>query len=297
MKSKVKKEKNLKRRTSVWLERFKHDKKATIVYFVLRLITIAAMIRSIFNQQWEAVFTCWLTLVLFLIPEFVEKNFKVELPTALEIVAFVFVFCAEILGELGCYYVKYSFWDSMLHTVSGFMFAAFGFCLVDILNRNNRFSFKLSPVFMSLVAFCFSMTTGVLWEFFEFLADSILHTDMQKDFIVQGFSSVTLDETASNIAIRLNDIKQTVILHADGSETVIMGGYLDIGIIDTMKDLFVNFVGAVIFSVIGYFYVKDEGNNKIASSFIPVVEDGPTTDPQGHAEAVSDEPSGSANSK
>ncbi len=294
MKNKVKKEKRARTRTSIWLERFKHDKKATIVYFVLRLITIGVLIRSIFNQQWEAVFTCWLTLVLFLIPEFVEKNFKVELPTALEIVAFIFVFCAEILGELGCYYVKYSFWDSMLHTVSGFMFAAFGFCLVDILNRNNRFSFKLSPVFLSLVAFCFSMTTGVLWEFFEFLADSLLHTDMQKDFIVQNISTVTLDQTTSNLAIQLNDITQTVILHADGSETVVMGGYLDIGIIDTMKDLFVNFIGAVIFSVIGYFYVRDEGNNKIASSFIPVVEDGPTTDPLGHTEAVAE---GSADSK
>lgn len=277
MKNKVKKAKKEKK-PSVWIERFKHDKKATIVYFVLRLITIAVLIRSIFNQQWEAVFTCWLTLVLFLIPEFVEKNFKVELPTALEIVAFIFVFCAEILGELGCYYVKYSFWDTMLHTVSGFMFAAFGFCLVDILNRNNRFSFKLSPVFLSLVAFCFSMTTGILWEFFEFLADVVLHTDMQKDFIVQGFSTVTLDESASNIAVQLKDITHTVIHHADGSETLIMGGYLDIGIIDTMKDLFVNFVGAVIFSVIGYFYVKDDGKNKIASSFIPVVEDGPVTD-------------------
>ena len=38
-----------------------------------------------------------------------------------------------------------------------------------------------------------------------------------------------------------------------------LGGYLDIGLLDTMNDLFVNFIGAVVFSVIGYFYVKAGG--------------------------------------
>lgn len=50
-----------------------------------------------------------------------------------------------------------------------------------------------------------------------------------------------------------------------------MGGYLDIGIHDTMKDLFVNLIGAVVFSIIGYFYVKKRGKGKFASKFIPKV--------------------------
>ncbi len=251
----------------------KQNKKAAIVYFTLRIITIAVMVRCIFLGQWESVFTCLLALTLFFLPPFVEKAFRITLPTTLEIIAFVFVFSAEILGEIGCYYIKYSFWDTMLHTVSGFIFAAFGFCLLDMFNRSKRFSFELSPLSLALVAFCFSMTIGVLWEFFEFAADYVLRTDMQKDFILKEISTVTLDPTNSNTAVKLNDIIGTTIHHADGSITVVEGGYLDIGIYDTMKDLFVNFIGAVVFSAIGFIYVKQRGKGKIASQFIPVVKE------------------------
>ena len=48
-----------------------------------------------------------------------------------------------------------------------------------------------------------------------------------------------------------------------------LGGYLDVGIIDTMKDLFVNFIGAVVFSTIGYFYVRGRGKGGFAQRFIP----------------------------
>lgn len=274
-KEKVKKQKRIRikqRKADSLTEQIKRNKKAAIVYFILRAITIGVMIRSMFIGQWESVFTCILTLVLFLVPAFVEKKLRISLPTVLEMVAFCFVFCAEILGEIGCYYVKYPFWDNMLHTVSGFMFAAFGFCIVDILNRNKNIRFELSPLSLAIVAFCFSMTTGVIWEFFEFGMDIFFRTDMQKDFIVQQISSVTLDPTASNTAVVVKGIVETVIKLADGSEVVIPGGYLDIGIIDTMKDLFVNFIGAVVFSLIGYFYVKHRGKGVIAPNFIPVVE-------------------------
>ncbi len=277
MKNKIKKKRKQKRG---WKEvekdltdQIKQNKKAAIVYFTLRIITIAVMVRCIFLGQWESVFTCLLALTLFFLPPFVEKAFRINLPTTLEIIAFVFVFCAEILGEIGCYYIKYSFWDTMLHTVSGFIFAAFGFCLLDMFNRSKRFSFELSPLSLALVAFCFSMTIGVLWEFFEFAADYILRTDMQKDFILSEISTVTLDPTNSNTAVKLNDIVQTTIHHADGSVTVVEGGYLDIGIYDTMKDLFVNFIGAVVFSAFGFIYVKQKGKGKLASQFIPVVDE------------------------
>jgi hypothetical protein len=250
----------------------KENKWAATVYFTLRIITVGVLIRSIFLGQWESVFTCFLTLLLFTLPHFVEKSFRIELPTTLEIIAFMFIFCAEILGEIECYYIRYPLWDTMLHTTSGFVFAAFGFCLLDMLNRNKKLSLNLSPLSLSLVAFCFSMTVGVLWEFFEFGADYFLRFDMQKDTLLSGLSTVTLDITNSNTAVLLDDITKTVIEHANGTITVIEGGYLDIGIYDTMKDLFVNFIGAVVFSFIGYFYVKHRGKGKIAKQFIPIVE-------------------------
>lgn len=251
------------------VEHIKRDKKAFIVFFIMRALVLAVLIRSIMLGQWESCMISILALLLLFIPPFVEKKFKIDLPTAMEIVVYVFVFCAEILGEIECYYVKYSIWDDMLHTVNGFMFAAFGFCLIDILNRNNRFRFQLSAGYLAIVAFCFSMTIGVLWEFAEYSVDHTIRFDMQKDTLVKEISSVTLDETNSNIAIKVNNIERTVIQLENGEEVIVEGGYLDIGLVDTTKDLFVNFVGAVVFSFIGYIYVKQRGKGFIASSFIP----------------------------
>ena len=251
------------------VEQIKMNKKAYVVYIVLQFITLIVLVRSAMLGQWESVMTCVLALILLLIPPFVEKNVKVQLPTALEITAYIFVFCSEILGEVNCYYIKYPMWDTMLHTVNGFMFAAFGFCLVDIFNRNRNIRFRLSAGFLAVVAFCFSMTIGVLWEFTEFAVDSTARMDMQKDSIIQEFSSVKLDETDSNKPVRVKNIKKTVITSGD-KEIVIEDGYLDIGLRDTMKDLFVNFVGAVVFSIIGYIYIKQGGRSKIAASFVPV---------------------------
>lgn len=259
-------------RLSPIIEPIKRNKAASVVYFTLRILTVGVLIRSIFLGQWESVFTCFLTLLLFTLPHFVEKSFRIDLPTTLEIIAFMFIFCAEILGEIECYYIKYPLWDTMLHTTSGFVFAAFGFCLLDMLNRNKKLSLNLSPLSLSLVAFCFSMTVGVLWEFFEFGADCFFRFDMQKDTLLSELSTVTLDPKSSNTAVLLDGVIRTVIEHADGTVTVIEGGYLDIGIYDTMKDLFVNFIGAVVFSFIGYFYVKHRGKGKIARQFIPVVQ-------------------------
>ena len=257
-------------------EQIRRDKKAFVVFAVLRLLVIAVLVRSIFLGQWESVFTCSLTLILLFIPSMLEKTLKIEVPTALEIITYAFVFCAEILGEIECYYMKYPFWDTMLHTVNGFMFAAFGFALVDIFNRHGRFTFKLSPAFCALVAFCFSMTVGVMWEFFEFAADEILRLDMQKDSYVTSVNTVILDPEGANNVIRITDIISTDINTASG--TIRVDGYIDIGLRDTMKDMFVNFVGAVVFSFIGFIYVKQRGKGRLAGSFIPTVNAQSITD-------------------
>ncbi len=249
------------------IDQIKTNKVAFAVYVVLRIAVILVMIRCIVDKRYESLFTAGLCLILFLIPPFVEKNFKLELPTVLETLAFIFIFCAEIFGEIGGFYQKYAFWDTMLHTTNGFIFAAFGFCLIDIINQNPRIKFTMSPIYVAITAFCFSMTIGVLWEFFEFSADLLLMTDMQKDRVVTSFMSV-----ASPINKELlTDISKTTIEYAGGKIAVIENGYLDIGLSDTIKDMFVNFVGAVVFSVIGFFYIKRRGKGRIASQFIPVL--------------------------
>ena len=261
-----------KTKLSALAEHIKQNKVAFAVYAILRLLVILVLIRCIFIGKWESVFVCALTLFLFLIPPFVEEKFSIKLPTALEITVYIFVFSAEILGEISSFYIKYPIWDSLLHTTSGFIFAAFGFCLLDLLNRNKKVNF--TPLTLTLMAFCFSMTIGVMWEFFEFFADRFMSYDMQKDVIVDSIFSVTFDETLQNKAFPLTDITKTTLTLGDGS-TFSFDGYLDIGIIDTMKDLFVNFIGAVVFCTCGYFYIVHRGSNrtrKIVESFVPTVK-------------------------
>ena len=243
-----------------------------MVYIILRALVIVVMILQFLNRNYENVFLCLLTLALLIAPSLIQINLKIELPTALEITILIFIFAAEILGEIHSYYLIFPFWDTVLHTLNGFLMAAIGFALVDILNRSERFSFQLSPVFLAIVAFCFSMTIGVLWEFFECFMDQMFLLDMQKDTIVHSIGSVMLDPAGGNTPVAIHDITDVIVVTADGAQHPLgLGGYLDIGILDTMKDLFVNFIGAVVFSFIGYFYVKNRGKGWFAKRFIPKV--------------------------
>ena len=245
------------------------------VYMVLRLIVLATLVSSILRGEYESAFICLLVLALFMLPFFIQQNFGIELPSTLEIIILLFIFAAEILGELKCYFITFSHWDSMLHTTTGFLCAATGFALIDILNRNSRIKFQLSPIYVALTAFCFSMTVGVLWEFFEFGMDRLFLMDMQKDTVVQSITSVMLDPTNSNIPVTIDGITSVAV----NGQDLGFDGYLDIGLYDTMKDLFVNFVGAVVFSTIGYFYIKRRGQGKLAKAFIPTITEKDTDTP------------------
>ena len=253
-------------------ETYKETKKSTImVYVVLRALVIISMIRQIILGEISNAALCLLSLILFTIPFWVQEKFKITLPSLLEIIILCFIFSAEILGEINNFYIVIPYWDTILHTLNGFLAAGIGFSLVDLLNENIS-SIKLSPIFIVIVSFCFSMTIGVLWEFLEYGADNILKTDMQKDSIVQSISTVTLDKTKSNKAIGINNIQYTVIYSEDNegkmNETTIPNGYLDIGINDTMKDLMVNFIGAICFSVFGYLYIINRGKYHFVNNFI-----------------------------
>lgn len=249
------------------------NKSSMVVYLLLRGLVILTAIRAIFRRDFESLWLCVLTLALFVLPVIIERRLKVELPGTMEIIILCFIFAAEILGEINNFYVRVPHWDTILHTLNGFNCAAIGFALVDMLNRSEQFSIKLSPLFLAIVAFCFSMTVGVMWEFLEYSFDQLFTIDMQKDTVVDHFASVTLDDTKQNIGVVVSDIADVIVVHGDGSRQALnVGGYLDIGIHDTMKDLFVNLIGAVVFSIIGFFYVKKRGQGKFASKFIPKVK-------------------------
>ena len=256
---------------------WKEKKAVTLVYILLRTSVLLVMLAQIFNRNFENVFLCVLTLLLFSLPSLLERKLDIDLPNTLEIIILLFIYAAEILGEIGAYYVTFPYWDTVLHTLNGFLCAAIGFSLLDILNRHSRARFHLSPLYLAIVAFCFSMTVGVVWEFFECVMDQFFFLDMQKDTVVQSITSVMLDPTNSNIPVTIDGIHSVAV----NGQDLGFDGYLDIGLYDTMEDLFVNFVGAVVFSTIGYFYIKHRGRGKLARAFIPTItEEEPEQTPE-----------------
>ncbi|MGI6007410.1 MAG: hypothetical protein ACOX8E_07975 [Ruminococcus sp.] len=259
----------MKRKFKIMFEAMKMElrehKSSFLVFCILRILVILVTARQFFNGNYENFFLGILTLLLLFVPSLIQVSFKIELPTALEIIIMLFIFSAEILGEIQEFYIIIPFWDTILHTLNGFLAAAIGFSLVVLLNDNKRVVFSLSPVFIAVVAFCFSMTIGVVWEFFEFFMDQLFYLDMQKDTIVHTIGSVMLDPQHGNVPYVLRGIESTVVNGKDLG----LGGYLDIGLIDTMEDLLVNFIGAAVFSVIGFFYVKNRGRGGIVKRLVP----------------------------
>ena len=242
------------------------NKKTFVVYTGLRLLVIIMMLLQAFNQNYEQVFLCALTLVLMIMPSVVQVTFKMEFPSMLEIIILLFIFAAEILGEIASFYIHFPYWDTILHTLSGFLCAALGLSLVEILNRDERLKFRLSPLFMAIVAFCFSMTIGVLWEFFEFGMDNFFNLDMQKDTIITSISSTYIDPTHSNKRIMIENIEEVLI----NGEALEVDGYLDIGLIDTMEDLLVNFIGAITFAGLGFIYARQK-DKRLMENLVPTV--------------------------
>jgi len=197
------------------------------IYFIF--ITLSAIIYriiefSVDNAQWELLFSSFLTLILFLLPSFFHKRTKISIPPAFQIIALLFIFASMYLGEIRRFFDIYPWWDTMLHSFSAMFLAYIGFLLIFTLNKDENIHLVLSPFFIALFTFCFSLTVGTVWEIFEFLGDEIFGTNMQK-------------------ARNLNDITSGVI---DSR----------LGIVDTMKDLIVDALGAFIVAIIGYYYCR-----------------------------------------
>ena len=250
-------------------QELREHRSSFIIYTILRALVIGVLIFTVVTENYESAFLCLLTLVLLIVPSFLQVALRIELPTMLEITMLIFIFAAEILGEIFNFYSIFPFWDTVLHTLNGFLAAAIGLSLVRLLNKSDRLLIYLSPLFTSIVAFCFSMTIGVFWEFFEFSMDRFLGFDMQKDTVIHTISSVMLNPTGENDPVVMENISDVTVSGHDLG----LGGYLDIGLIDTMQDLFVNFIGALVFSVLGYFFVKNKNDDSVVVKLIPHKKD------------------------
>ena len=252
---------------------YKETKRSSLaIYLILRFLVVICMILQIIRGDLNNALLCLLSLVLLFAPLFIQNKYEITLPDSLEISIYLFIFSAEILGEINNFYGIIPHWDTCLHTINGFLATAVGFSLVDLLNKNSK-DINLSPFYLCLVAFCFSMTIGILWEFFEYGGDKLMKFDMQKDTLITNVSSVYLNPDNENKPVVVDNIGKTEIFDKDGKLLyVIDGGYLDIGLNDTMKDLFVNFIGALVFSIFAYIGLKNNKKSSVVKKFVPTKE-------------------------
>jgi len=164
---------------------------------------------------------CVLGLFALALPSVLWRRVRLEIPSKMLILYAVFLYCAIYLGEVRSFYYHVRNWDTILHTFSGAMLGALGFSFITFLNRTDRVPMNLSPAFVATFAFCFAVTLGVIWEIYEFTADGVLHTNMQKFGLEDG--------------------------------TPFLGRN---ALMDTMKDLIVDTIGAAVMSVGGYISLK-----------------------------------------
>ena len=164
---------------------------------------------------------CILGIVALFIPSMISKKARIVIPSNMYVVYVIFLYAAIFLGEVRDFYYKIPHWDTILHTFSGAGIGALGFSVVSLLNKEKKIDFNLSPFFVALFSFCFAVTIGVFWEIYEFSFDGILGLNMQKFALENG--SRLLGRAA---------------------------------LMDTMKDLIVDSLGAFIMSVLGYISIK-----------------------------------------
>lgn len=206
------------------------------IVFVLLVASIAYAVYMFFQAPAEAatdagerlksdyvlmVLQCTFGALVIFLPQRVENRFEIDIPNAIEIIYIIFLFLAIYLGEVQNFYFLFPNWDTILHFFSAGMLGAVGFLLVDFMTGIEKLNLRLSPGFVSFFAYCFAITSGVVWEIYEFLADGILSTNMQKFMTYEG------QQLVGREAVR-----------------------------DTMEDLIVDALGSLLVVLVGYFYLR-----------------------------------------
>lgn len=166
---------------------------------------------------------CLLGMIALALPTVISHKWKLEIPSSIYILYVLFLYCSVFLGEVRSFYYQVPHWDTYLHVFSGAMIGALGFSVVKLLNEEDRIHIKLSPLFVAVFAFCFSVALGAIWEIYEYTVDGIMGLNMQKFITAEG------EVLAGRAALA-----------------------------DTMKDIIVDTLGALVISVIGYISLKYE---------------------------------------
>lgn len=199
----------------------KSEKFYILFSFVIRIVLIGAVITSIIEDNWIFVFFSILTFLLTFFPKIIEKSYKIELPITFQVIIVLFAYAGVFLGGVGQFYLKYWWWDSMLHFLAGIGLGFVGFLILYILYRNKKFT--ASAITIVIFSFCFALSLGVLWEIFEFSIDTFFGENMQR---------------ARDLCVNSNNCDTRL------------------GVVDTMTDLILDAFGALIVSFSAYLYLQ-----------------------------------------
>lgn len=193
-----------------------------IIIGFIRISLVLAILGSIYELNWMSLFVSFLALVLSFLPEFFHKKYKLWLPNYFQLFIILFIYAGLFLGEARSFYIKFWWWDSLLHLLSGVALGFVGFLVVYALHKAHKIS--SSPLLLATFAFCFAVSVGVLWEIFEFFMDQFLNLNMQKSRNLCDIGALYCDTR--------------------------------LGVRDTMIDLILDSIGALFASIAGFLFLK-----------------------------------------
>lgn len=204
-------------------------KKINLLYLI---VVMFYLISGLIKWDITTIFACVLSLILMFITNVIGK--KLGFGNGIKILIYIFILGTEVLGEIYHFYVDVWWFDIVMHTYFAFIISYAGLYLI------RYFKIKGSIYFVILFIFSLAMMTESVWEIFEFSIDRVIGTDMQKDTVIRNINSTYLSENIYVDKVIVNDI--------DFMDRY--GGYLDIGLYDTIGDMICTVVGSFMFIVI-----------------------------------------------
>lgn len=227
------------------------NKSSVIIWILLFLLILISSIISLLTKEYRNCIIAIFTIIVISIPRLLEKKYNLKFTNTFKILIYLFIFCNSVLGEIYHFYINYKYWDFILHMIGGFIFT--GICL-SLIHKYN-----LNLLLVIILTISFSMTVSLSWEFVEYGFDKILDTDMQKDTLLSDISSVNVDNVKNYKEEDVPDIYETILYDENKNVLkIIKGGYLDIGLNDTMSDLEANFMGSLLFWLINYLSIYNK---------------------------------------
>ncbi len=238
----------------MWLQKFREKGKSERIYFFLTFVIRLSLILAIIGAVWETatIESAWMTLfvsslaLLFtFVPLFIQRTYKVRLPGEIQIIIVLFIYASLFLGMAQEWYGRFWWWDSLMHGFSGVALGFTGFLILYVLYKSGKL--QASAFLIVMFSFCFAVALGAVWEIFEFGIDTFFGDNMQR----ARFTIEKVQESEYNGLYRLQ-----CMTTAYKFEDVEKHEKTRVAIYDTMWDMILNSIGALLASISGFLYLK-----------------------------------------